>query len=143
MREIIIDASVVLKWYLLDEEYGQKALELLDGYVSEQLNIHAPSLLEYEVSNGLMIAMRRGRVKDKYLLNALDGFMKLGIDFQPLSSIYSTMLGCCKTYNISVYDASYLALAGDKAIPLVTADKRLFNLVRKSKLVQWIGNFNL
>jgi hypothetical protein len=55
---------VVLKWYLDDEEYGQKALSLLAKYVSEELDIIAPSLLEYEVINGLLIAQKRGRIKE-------------------------------------------------------------------------------
>jgi hypothetical protein len=44
--------SVVLQWYLDDEEYGQKALSLLAKYVSEELDIIAPSLLAYEVIRG-------------------------------------------------------------------------------------------
>jgi hypothetical protein len=47
---------VVLKWYLDDEEYGPKAMNLLTRYITDELDILAPSLLEYEVVNGLIIA---------------------------------------------------------------------------------------
>jgi len=34
MKELVIDASVILKWYLPDEEFAQKALNILHSYVS-------------------------------------------------------------------------------------------------------------
>jgi len=33
---VVLDASVILKWYLLDEEHGEKALEFLNRFVSRQ-----------------------------------------------------------------------------------------------------------
>ena len=32
LNRVVLDASVVLKWYLVDEEYGHHALNLLDHY---------------------------------------------------------------------------------------------------------------
>ena len=61
MKRMVLDASVVLKWYLTDEELGVKAISLLGEYVSNELDILAPSLLEYEVMNGLMIAQNQER----------------------------------------------------------------------------------
>ncbi len=63
MKQVVIDASVVLKWFLTDEEYGQKAMSLLGQYISNELDILAPSLLEYEVMNGLIIAKKKGKVE--------------------------------------------------------------------------------
>ena len=65
MKRLVIDAGVVLKWYLTDEEYGQKALNLLGKYISNELDFLALSLLEYEVINGLTIAQKRGRIKEE------------------------------------------------------------------------------
>ena len=50
MKRIVIDASVVLKWFLADEKLSQPALALLDKYVSFELEIVAPSLLEYALT---------------------------------------------------------------------------------------------
>lgn len=77
MKRIVVDASVALKWYLGDEEHGQKALGLLDKYISDELVMLAQSLLEYELINGLIIARKRGRVKGENILKAIDGFMNL------------------------------------------------------------------
>ena len=143
MNKIIIDSSVVLKWYLADEEYSQKALELLDRFVAGQLSLLAPSLLEYEVANALIIAKRRGRVDWKDIFTALEGFVNLEINLKPLSAFYSKVLNYCKAYNVSAYDASYLALAEDEGTPLVTADKKLYNSLRKIKWVKWIESFEV
>ncbi len=141
MNRTVIDASVVLKWYLDDEEYGQKALSLLSKYVSEELNIVAPSLLEYEVINGLLIAKKRGRIKEENILNAIDGFVNLEIKFVNLSSLYQEVLHYCKAYNCSAYDASYLAVAEGEGAVMVTSDVGLYKSVRKDlKWVKWIGD---
>jgi len=144
LKRIVIDASVVLKWYLADEEYSEKALGLLDQYVSDELDILAPSLLEYEVINGLIIAKKRGRIQEDKILLAADGFISLELSLKDLSLYYPKVIHYCKVCNRSAYDASYLALADEEKIPLITADKGLFNAVKKDlKWVNWLGGFNL
>lgn len=139
MKGIVVDASVVLKWYLDDEKYGQKALYLLTKYISNELDILAPSLLEYEVINGLIIAQKRGRIKEEMIHTAVDGFINLGIRLKNLYSFYTRTLHYCKVYNRSVYDASYLAVAEEESMPLVTADEGLYNAVKKDlKWVKWL-----
>jgi predicted nucleic acid-binding protein len=144
LNRIVIDASVVLKWYLADEEYSSKALSILDKYISNEIDILAPSLLEYEVINGLVIAKKRGRIQEKKIFTAIDGFMSLEIKLINLSLYYPKVIHYCKIYNRSAYDASYLALADDEGISLVTADKGLYNVVKKDlKWVEWLSDLKL
>ena len=141
MNRAVIDASVVLKWFLLDEIYGAKAQSLLSRYIADELEIIAPSLLEYEVINGLSIARKRGRIPEEKIVTALEGFLHLGIELVNLSGFYSRVIYFCKAYNRSAYDASYLALAEEERIPLITADEGLYNIVKKDlNWVKWIGN---
>lgn len=141
MKRIVIDASVVLKWYLSDEEHGERALDILGAHVSNRLFLLAPALLEFEVANGIAIAKKRGRVGDGDALKAMDGFTNLGIGLYPLSPHMPKVLVYCDRYNISAYDAAYAALADDLKTHVVTADKRLFNATRKLRVVKWIGEF--
>jgi predicted nucleic acid-binding protein len=141
LKRAVIDASVVLKWYLADEQYSEKAMGLLEKYVSDRLEILAPSLLDYEVVNGLVIASRRGRIEEGQLLTAVDGFVDLGIKLKNLSMFSPQVLHYCKVYNRSIYDASYLALAEDEGIPLITSDQGVYNAVRKDiQWVKWLGD---
>jgi predicted nucleic acid-binding protein len=141
VKRAVIDASVVFKWFLPDEEYGEKALALLNRYISEDLEIVAPSLLEYVVINGLVIARRRSRIKEEKIISAVEGFMNLRIPLIDLSDLYWRAIHFCKTYNRSAYDASYLALADAEGTALVTADEGLYNSVKMDlSWVKWLGD---
>ena len=141
MKSVVCDASVVLKWYLSDEEHGERALAILEGDAADRLSLLAPALLEFEVANALAIAKKRGRVADDEAIKAMDGFTNLGIGLYPLSPHFPKVLAYCDRYNISAYDAAYVALADDLNVQLVTADKRLVDSTRKLKFVKWIGDF--
>ena len=136
MNRIVIDASVVLKWYLADEKYSHTALGLLDKYISYELEIFAPSLLEYEVLNGLLIARRRGRIKKEIAIMAVEGFFGLEIEQKDISSFYPEIIHFSESYNLSIYDASYLAVADEQGILMVTPDGNLHNRVKKD--LSWV-----
>ena len=52
------------------------------------------------------------------------------------------ILRIAHTYNRSAYDAAYLTLAESEQIPLVTADKHLYNAMKdRSRLVLWVEDF--
>ncbi|MDO8956593.1 MAG: type II toxin-antitoxin system VapC family toxin [Deltaproteobacteria bacterium] len=138
---VVLDASVILKWYLLDEEHGEKALEFLNRFVSDDLEIIAPALLEYEVINGLVAARKRGRLQEDLIVSAVEGFMNLGLRMVGLSGLYSRVIHFCKAYNRSAYDASYLALAESEKISFITADETPYNSVKKDlNWVKWLGD---
>jgi predicted nucleic acid-binding protein len=141
LKKIVIDASVVLKWFLYDEVYGDKALGLLTRFVSGDLEIMAPSLMSYEVINGLMNAQRRGRISEDKIQTALSGFVNLDIALIEISRFHAKLVHFCKTFNRSAYDASYLAVAENEGVPFVTADEGLYNSVKKKLTwVKWIGD---
>ncbi len=141
MNRVVLDASVVLKWYLVDEEYGHHALNLLDHYISNKWEFLAPSLLEYEVINGLILAQKRGRLKEEILRSAIEGFVQLDIKLANLSYFYPRVLYYCKLYGCSAYDASYLGLAETEGVALITGDEKLYHMVEKNiRWVKWIGN---
>ena len=144
MKRIVIDASVALKWYFADEEYGQKALGILDKYVSKEIDILAPSLLEYELINGLLIAKKRGRIKEEKILMAADGFTSLELNLRNISFFYPKVIEYCSQFNSSAYDSSCLALADEERVPFITADRGLYTAVKKDlKWVEWLGDFSL
>jgi predicted nucleic acid-binding protein len=140
MKRAVVDTSVILKWYLLDEAHGAQALSLLQQCAAGELEILAPSLLTYELMNGLVIAGRRARLDQNAVSLSFRGFMSLGVRFYEVSFFADKVLQYCRLYGRSVYDSSYLALAEQEGVDLITADERLFNSVQKDlPWVRWIG----
>ena len=52
MERIVVDASVVVKWFVPEKDTG-KALKLRDLYIRGDVELLSPTLLYYEVSNAL------------------------------------------------------------------------------------------
>lgn len=143
MKRVVLDASVILKWYLPDESYSENALELLKYFTMGTLDILAPALLEYELISGLVIARKRGRLAESSVTSALNAFECLGIRLVDPSEHYDRIAWYCHTYARSAYDACYLALAEREDILLITADERLFNSVKADLTwVRWIGDIS-
>jgi len=141
VKRVVLDASVILKWYLPDESYGEDALELLKHFTMGTLDILAPTLIEYELISALVIARRRGRLAESAVTSALDAFQCLSIRLFDPSDQYDRIARYCHTYARSAYDACYLALAERESIPLITADERLFNSVKTDLTwIKWIGD---
>jgi len=141
MVELVIDASVVLKWYLTDEEFGQEAISILEQHVAGDVALLAPTILPYEVLNALLVAERIGRTAKNVTEEAFYGFAELEINFQDPFVDYHDILSFARSFHRSVYDASYISLAKKNNIDFVTGDKRLYNGVKdKLKWVKWIGD---
>ena len=142
MNQVVVDASVALKWYLDDKELGTKALNILTHYLSNNIDLIAPSLLEYEVMNGLKIAQKRGRIDKNTIQSAVEGFFNLEIKVFNISHFSNKALDIINSSDISLYDASYLALAENEKSSFVTADKVLYNKVhKKMKCIKWLEEY--
>ena len=78
------------------------------------------------MANSLLKAERRkGGVSPKAIdaiLGEIEGLETPLVDVPPVR-----VVRVARKYGIWGYDASYLALAEEKEIPLITADKRLYN----------------
>ena len=141
MNRSVIDASLVLKWYLSDEEFGETSLRLLQRYLDGDVEFLAPTLLEYEVLNALVYAQRKGRIEPESISLALEGFFDLGMELAPVTDLFPRILFFCQTYKCTAYDSSYLALAEAEGVDLITADRKLFDAVKNNlKWVRWIGD---
>ncbi|MCD6541344.1 type II toxin-antitoxin system VapC family toxin [Candidatus Bipolaricaulota bacterium] len=137
MDRYVVDASVIVASLLPDEPFREAALLLIEQFDARKLDLVSVDLLRFEVANALWKAAERGRVKRSFSLEAIQQFEDFGILYRdvPLSRI----LKLAHEYGRTAYDAAYLALAEQEGVPLVTADKRLYNaLDGKFDLIAWI-----
>ena len=121
-REIVTDASVVAKWFL-DEEFSEKARFIRDSLILQKLTISVPSLLFYETLN----ALRYTHLYDaSELASVARSLSKYGFNIhEPRGRLYEETARTSQKYNISIYDAAYLALASYLHTTLYTADLEL------------------
>ena len=116
---IVLDASAVVDWLLLTPE-GQQ----IDRRIfSSSESLHAPHLLDIEVAQ-VMRRLRRDRVisaqrAGEAMQDLLDGRIARYPHTLVLPRVWELR------YNLSAYDAAYVALAETLNAQLITRDSRL------------------
>lgn len=125
----MLDGSAALAWCFEDER--TPALDALRLRVAEHGAV-VPSLWRLEVANGLIAAVRRGRLaagRRDALLEALLG-MDIGIDTETDRHAWSGTVRLAEAHGLTAYDAVYLELAQRRRLPLATVDAALARAAR-------------
>ena len=136
---MIVDASVLLCAFFSDEAQAQ-AQRLVRAHVAGRVQLKAPTLLPYELSNAVWQAERRGRVTRSQADEIQQAFT--GLDIEIIPQTWGEMLPLVRRFNRSAYDAAYLALAEARKEPLITADERLYHAVHgQLDWVIWIRDY--
>jgi predicted nucleic acid-binding protein len=127
MTGYVVDASVAVKW-LIAETFSDQAVRLLD----QKLTLIAPELLFAEAANALWMMCRRGGITKADLVEAVD-VLKAAPVAVPVSmrELAASASRLAADLGHPAYDCFYLALAVQEQYPVVTADKRFYDIVRK------------
>lgn len=138
--EVVVDASVIVKWFV-EEEHSDKALSLRDSYVAGELRIAAPELMPFEVLNALYY---KGLFSESDLKEISEALEAYSFELYPLRGEYmqKTVEVAFKN-DITIYDASYVALALAKKTLFYTADEKLLGKVANLNLAKHIRDFVL
>lgn len=129
----VVDASVVLTW-LLHEPVPTAAQRILEEHISGVHPLVAPELLQYEVAN---VLARGAGVSPRAALIGHERFQALEIGTLALGDAdYRRALELALRHTLTVYDASYLALAQALGVTLATADRKLARRVSGLGMVE-------
>jgi predicted nucleic acid-binding protein len=114
---VVLDASAAVEALLLGNA-GHAVRGRLVGH-----ELHAPYVIEIEVTEALRHAVRAGRLSRDRGLDALDDFADFAVIPYPLGALRDRVweLGS----NLTSYDAVYVALAEALEAPFVTCDARI------------------
>ena len=119
---LVVDSSVVVKWFLSEGESGvDEALALLDRHRRGDVVLAAPDLLLYEVSS----AMDRRGVSPARQLDVASALFKMNLELERLSELHRDAVSLSVEHGVSVYDAAFAALARRIGGRLVSADQKL------------------
>ena len=122
MNEIVIDASVVVKWFI-EENDSDKARLLRDKFIDGKIELFVPSLLYFEVLN----ALKYSQLFDPSELNdAGESLEKYGFKVITIKKeIREHMIKVAVDHDMSIYDASYLGLSIAIGKTFYTADEKI------------------
>jgi predicted nucleic acid-binding protein len=123
VTEAVLDASVVLKWFVTTEARGrQEARGLRDAYRAGELIVAVPSLLFLELLN---VAGRRWGWDEGALLDLAAALQDLRFEVaEPELASVAAWVG----RGLTAYDAAYVALAEDRGTPLVSDDETILEV---------------
>lgn len=111
---MVIDCSA-LAGIVFQEPWKDEALQRIAGRT-----LHAPGLLNYEITSVALKKMRRGEV------HAADGLEQaVGMDVELHDINLQEVCALALRYQLSAYDAAYLWLAAEMTCPLATFDEKL------------------
>lgn len=119
----VLDASITITWALPDENHdlANRAFLLIQSGSAV-----VPGIWWYEVRNVLVLNERRKRITSEDSNEFLIALEEFSIDMD-VHSDGTQIIDLSRKYNLSVYDAAYLALAINVRLPLATLDKNLRN----------------
>lgn len=122
----VLDASVVIKWFIKEED-SDRATKLLDEYNQGKCELSVPDLLIYEVANVLRYNPRFSYADT---LRSVRSIHNLDLDIvESVEIIIEFAVGISYKKRISFYDALYIAVAREIGYVFVTADEKLYDLV--------------
>ncbi|MEX2016978.1 MAG: type II toxin-antitoxin system VapC family toxin [Candidatus Pacearchaeota archaeon] len=120
----IIDTSIAVKWFL-NEKNSDKALQLKESFLRGELILVAPDLILLEILN----ALKYNKKKESELIRANRDVFDLNMNMVEINnSLLIKAIENSIKYDITIYDALYVAVAQIHGVPLITADTGLYKI---------------
>jgi predicted nucleic acid-binding protein len=138
----VVDASVAAKWFLpqAGETLVAESLRIFEGYASGRIGLAVPDLFWPELGNVFWKAVRLGRMTKQSGEEALAAMIRQTIPTTPSAPLLADAFAIATTFQCTVYDATYVALAVTARTPLLTADERLAGRLAGEMPVRWLGS---
>jgi len=134
----VLDTSVVLKWIRREEILADRALSILHTYLEGRNRLIVPTLLAYEVANVLRY---KPELSTADVELALQSLFDLSLEWVPASSaLMQRAVNIARTYDTTVYDAVFAAVAESVGAIFATADARLVQRLDGLPFVAFLGD---
>src|SRR5436305_1882187 len=132
---ICVDASFIIR--LVMEPGNTAVQEAWRQLAGNGIPIAAPSLLYYEVTNGLYRYLAPGLVTAEGLRLALQTALALPIQIEGGANLHQAAIDMAARFSLpAAYDAHYLALSESLSAAFWTADRRLVRAVEAA--LPWV-----
>lgn len=123
----VLDASTALSFVLDDERDDTNTLMLS---TLRRASVMVPVIWRYEVANGLINALRRKRIDEAGIDQALALLSGLDIDVDATPPDMAEALRFAREHALTAYDALYVLLARREGLGLITRDSDMERAAR-------------
>lgn len=130
MSIFVVDASLVLKWFIpeIHSEAARRWLGASHDYV-------APDLLFAEVGNAVWKKVRRKELEEAEGRQLVKALRQVAVETVATRNLLEDALALALTAGVTVYDAMYLALAVRLETEVITGDDRFADNVAERPLL--------
>jgi len=135
----VVDASVVIKWYVPEDNY-----EAARAMRTAETALAAPDLLFVETANILWKLVRRSEMTASRAIVIIEEVAAAPFITIPNQSLAQDALDLAIATGLTAYDASYVALALRLDKILITADEKLVRKLtgtRSANQVRLLGDY--
>ena len=136
---LILDSSIIAKWFFVEND-SDKALIIKEEFTNNKISVAVPVLLYYEINNLLKTAVKKYRIDEHDAIDVYKAFLQLNFVTYSSEFLLEKTLAVAIKYDISSYDATYIALAEYLHVQFLTADQKLLNKVQ-NKFVIHLNNY--
>ena len=134
---VVLDTSVVVKWYRQGEVLADHALAVRDAYLVGQITVSVPSLLAYELAN--VLRHKRDR-STAHVQEAVQSVLDMRFEWVlPSTAVLLRAVEITRVFDATVYDSVFAALAESASATFVTADGRLCRRLASLGHVRFLG----
>ena len=135
----VLDASVLVKWFVEEPDTPQ-ALSLKTAYLEGVCEIASLDFALLEVANALQRSKGFSAAEIK---RCCDELYALDVDLVALlPDLVHAAVELAARWNLTVYDAAYLALAKELEAQLITADRTLHTAVASLRSSTLLAEFS-
>jgi predicted nucleic acid-binding protein len=121
------------------EAFHEEAAMWLDRLMSAEISVVVPDLFWIEIASLMWRAVRHARVIKEDAISSMADLRLRQIETVPSITLVEAAFEIAVSYQRSVYDSMYVALAKDRNTYLITADEKLANAVAAHLPVKWLG----
>jgi predicted nucleic acid-binding protein len=140
---LVIDASVLIKFYV-PEILSDRAERLLAKVGNKDIDLLAPDLIYPEAGNILWKKQCLKELTHSEAQEITDAILSLPLMIEASKSLLPLAVDIAIAYGITVYDALYVSLVKVYETTLVTADRKLVDILAKTDLkdsILWLGSY--
>lgn len=140
MTGYVLDTSVIFKWFSeTNEADADNAHHLRRGILDGGYSIAIPDLLYYELANALRF---NPGLSSEEVIAAVDAIFNLEFDVRNITTeLAASAVKLAYSWNITVYDACFLALAQKEKKTLITADYKFYERTKGAKYIVRLSDF--